>query len=157
MKRPKWLKYHLRTVLMGGIVGLFAFFCARIYGAVVGPLLAHVFPAIPNTVLLSLCSILLLTAALLGWWVIYLHCAHREPTVEEKSKAFHDQFGEFVPTLGVWTHKTKPGYFCPNCKMQLRESQMLEFPQGRGWKCLFHECSYLALNPDYKAPTWPLV
>lgn len=156
MKLPKWQKHHLRTVLVGGIVGLFVFFAARIYNAVVGSLLAHVFPAIPNTVLLSLCSILLLTAALLGYWVRYLY-HHQEPTAEEKSEAFHDQFGEFVANLGVWTHKTKPGYFCPNCKMHLRESQMLEFPQGRGWKCLFHECSYLALNPDYKAPTWPLV
>jgi hypothetical protein len=100
MKLPKWLKHHLRTVLVGGIVGLFAFFGARIYNAVVDPLLAHVFPAIPNTVLLSRCSILLLTAVLLGYWVRYLH-HHQEPTAEEKSEAFHDQFGEFVANLGV--------------------------------------------------------
>jgi hypothetical protein len=145
MKLPEWLRDKLRTALVAGLVGLFAFFGAKIYHAVAGPLLAHVFPAIPNTLLVSLCSILMLTVCLLVWWVIYLHRLHREPTEAERQKALDAQFEDKLDPLGVWKHRTKEGYFCPTCKMSGRESQLITGEIN--WFCPVQDCRFAIANP----------
>ena len=153
MKLPEPLKTQLTKNLVTALVALFAFFGAKVYHDVSAPFLAHVLPAISNATLLSACSLLLLLVILLVWWVIYLHRVNRE-SQDAKDKAFDDQFLEFLPRLGVWTHKTKSGYFCPNCKARHCESPMRERPDG--WKCLIRECGYVAPNPDYQRPEPPL-
>ncbi|HEU0050313.1 MAG TPA: hypothetical protein VFQ43_22185 [Nitrososphaera sp.] len=152
MKVPPKIAEWWPLALLIGLLTAIGWFGSQIVHAAAEPFWTHIAPAIPRTLLLSLCCFLLLAIILLGLWVIYLHRVHREPTEAEKSRAFHDQFGEFVADRGVWTHKTKPGYYCPNCKVHLRESRMKELPEGRGWLCLVHECKQFLKNPDYKEP-----
>jgi len=152
LKLPKQLTEWLPVALIGGFLGAIGWFGSQIIHAAAEPFWKHIAPAIPQTILLSLCCLLLLTVSLLVVWVVYLHRVHREPTQAAVEKAFHEQFGDFVADRGVWTHKIKPGYFCPNCKVHLRESRMKELPDGRGWLCLVHECKQFLKNPDYKEP-----
>jgi len=152
VKLPERLKDNLTTLLVGAIAGIFLFFATKIYNEISGPFLAYVLPAFSNKTLLSVCSILALLVILAVSTAVYLYRASREPTEAEKARAFHDQFGDFVADRGVWTHKTKEGYFCHNCKVHLRESRMKELPDGRGWLCLVHECKQFLKNPDYKDP-----
>jgi len=113
----------------------------------------HIAPAIPQTLLLSLCCLLLLIIILLVIWVIYLHRVYREPTEAEKSRAFHDQFDQFLSKHGVWTHKTKSGYFCPSCKARHFESQLVL--HGSTAYCPINECHFGTSNPDHIAPPRP--
>jgi hypothetical protein len=153
VKLPKQIIEWWPVALVGAFLGAIGWFATQIINAVAEPFWRHIAPAIPQTLLLSLCCLSLLIVILLAIWVIYLHRVHREPTADERSKAFHEQFGEFVADRGVWTHKIKPGYFCPNCKVHLRESRMKELPGGRGWLCLVRECKQFLKNPDYKDPS----
>lgn len=139
MKLPEWLQEKLRTLLVAAVVGVFGFFGAKIYYAIAGPLLSQVLPAMPNTVLLSLCSILLLTVALLVWWVIYLHHLQKH-TVDD----FETRFGEFDQRLGLWKHGTQ--YLCPRCKGRRVVSPLKK--DEKGWSCPV--CEWFYYNPDYK-------
>ncbi|HUP80908.1 MAG TPA: hypothetical protein VM260_20325 [Pirellula sp.] len=150
MKLPEPLKDRLTTVLVGGIAGLLLFVATKIYHDLSGPFLAYILPAMSNKTLLSVGLLGWLLAILLVCWVIYLHRSHRQRTQAETDKAFDDRFLAFDARLGLWTHKTKPGYFCPNCKARHCESPMRERPDG--WKCLILECQYVAKNPDYRHP-----
>jgi hypothetical protein len=150
MKLPEKIKEWWPLGLFLGLLGAIGWFGARLVDAVAAPFWAHIAPAIPQTALLSLCCLLVLAIVLLAAWIVYLHGLLREPSAEAKNKAFHDQFGEFLPQLGVWTHKTKPGYFCQNCKARHCESPMVE--REHGWQCLVKECQYFAPNPNYKPP-----
>ncbi len=125
MKLPETLKEQLVKNLVTALVALFAFFAAKIYHDISAPFLAYVLPAISNETLLSLCLLLLLLVILLVSWVIYLYRVHREPTVREREKEIEARFDKFDDRLGVWTHKTEEGYFCPNCKIRHCESRMV--------------------------------
>jgi len=149
VKLPKQIIDWLPIALVGGILGAIGWFGTQIIHAAADPFLKNIAPAIPQALLLSLCCFLLLIILLLVIWVIYLHRTGRE-SQEAKDKAFDDRFAEFLLKLGVWKHKTKPGYFCPNCKARHCESPMRERPDG--WKCLILECGYFVSNPDYKPP-----
>jgi hypothetical protein len=152
VKLPKSIAEWWPLALLIGLLTSMSWFGGQIAHAAAEPFWKYIAPAIPQTLLLSLCCLQLLVIILLVGWLIYLNRVQREPTEAEKKKAFDDQFGDFVPDRGVWTHKTKPGYFCPNCKAWLRESRMQELPNGRGWRCLVHDCEHLSKNPDYKEP-----
>ncbi len=110
--------------------------------------------------LLSLCSILLLLAGLLGWWVIYLHRLQREPSAAELSRQFEEQFEPFDEKLGVWKHRAKKGFFCPNCKSKNRVSQMIVGSQTIA--CPIQDCKFAIVNPnvfwrqgEQKQKEWP--
>src|SRR5712692_7791246 len=155
MRLPEPIKKWLPTALIGGAAGSVLYFASQIIDSIAAPFWQYIAPAIPQKLLLSLCCLLLLAAGMLGAYVIYLCRAHREPIEAEKREAFDAQFGEFVASRGVWTHKTKPGYFCNNCKAKLRESRMLELSGGRGWQCMIEECKQTVYNPDYRPPEPP--
>lgn len=152
MKLPEAIKEWLPKALIAGTVGSLTYFATKTVESASAPFWQHVAPAIPQTLLLSLCCFLLLVAAILAAWVVYLHRSHREPTPEAKSKVFHGQF-VFVPALGLWTHQSKPGYFCPNCKSKEQESPMAD--HERGWKCPVKECHHLVLDTERKPPPQP--
>ena len=133
------------VALAGGLLGAIGWFGTRIFHAAVEPFWKHIAPAIPQTLLLSLCCLLLLIIALLVTWVVYLHRVHREPTEVELKKQFEDRFGEFVPKLGIWKHKTKPGYYCSNCKENGRESRLIEGHQVL--ICPMRDCKFYVIVP----------
>jgi hypothetical protein len=155
LKLPKSIAEWWPLALLTGIFTAIGWFGTQIIHAVAEPFWKHIAPAIPQTLLLSLCCLLVLIVILLAIWVIYLHSVNRHPTRAGIETAFHEQFGDFVAERGVWTHKTKPGYYCPNCKVHLRESRMKELPKGRGWLCLVQESKQFSKNPDYKEPAPP--
>lgn len=105
---------------------------------------------VPSTFQASLpplCLLLLLLIVLLVLWVIYLHRHHRGTVSVAPSKDFDQKFGSFEERLGVWTHKTESGYFCPKCKAETRESPMKK--TRRGWVCPV--CKYW--TTDKKTPS----
>jgi hypothetical protein len=136
VKLPERIKDKLTTVLVGGIAGLFA---TSIYNDVAGPFLAYVLPAFSNKTLLSACSLLGLLVILLVCWVIYLH--------RRADKKFHAQFVETMEPLGFWHHKTKSGFFCPNCKLKHIESQLVD--KGKLWRCPNHDCNHQVTKLEY--------
>ena len=150
MKLPKSIAEWWPLALVTALLLAIGWFGTQIIHAAAEPFWKHMAPAIPQTLLLSLCCLLLLIIVLLVIWVIYLYVVHRQPTQAEIEKAFDDQFSGFDKRLGLWKHKTKSGYFCPNCKARHCESPMRERPDG--WKCLLLDCGYLAPNPDYRRP-----
>src|SRR5439155_22247585 len=107
------------------------------------PFLAYVLPALSNKILLSAGSILGLLVILLVSWVIYLHRIQKRD-----DKAFHAQFVEPMDPRGFWLHKTKPGFFCPNCKLRHIESQLVD--KKKLWRCPNHDCNHPVTNPEYK-------
>ncbi len=149
MKLPERLKTQLTKNLVTALVALFAFFGAKVYHDISAPLLAHVLPAISNATLLSVCSLLALLVILLVWWVIYLHRAQRD-SQEAKDKAFDDQFVEPMDPRGFWIHKTKSGFYCPNCKMRHAVSQLVD--KKKLWRCPNHDCNHFVTNLEYKEP-----
>jgi len=103
-------------------------------------------PAISNATLLSACLLLLLLVILFAAWVIYLHRIHKQPTPSQLWEKFHDRFGDFDAELGLWRHKSKKGYFCPNCKVKGIESQMRE--TATHISCLVKDCLYWVQKPQ---------
>ncbi len=116
MKLPKSIAEWWPLALLIGILTAIGWFGVQIIQAVADPFWKHIAPAIPQTLVLSLCCLLLLIIILLVIWVIYLYAVHRQPTQAAVEKALDEQFGDFLADRGVWTHKVKEGYFCPNCK-----------------------------------------
>lgn len=145
MKLPEPLRKHLTTALVTAIVGLFAFFGAKVYHDISGPFLVYILPAISNKTLLSAGLLGWLLAILLAAWVIYLH----------RDKGIDARFDKFDPQLGLWTHKTMPGHFCARCKSDHRESPVKETDEG--WSCPV--CGKWGLKKDpppqgMKRPNW---
>src|SRR3954447_4520459 len=117
MKLPRQITKWWPLALVVGFLGAIGWFGIQIIHAAAEPFWKHIAPAIPQTLLLSLCCLVSLIAILEAIWIVYLHRLHREPPTAEASKAFHDQFVEPMDPRGFWLHKTKQGFFCPNCKM----------------------------------------
>jgi hypothetical protein len=97
MKVPPKIAEWWPLALLIGLLTAIGWFGSQIAHAAAEPFWTHIAPAIPQTLVMSLCCILLLAIILLAFWVIYLHRVHRQPTEAEKSREFHDQFGDFVP------------------------------------------------------------
>jgi ribosomal protein L37AE/L43A len=151
MKVPRQIREWWPVALVGGLLGAIGWFAAQIAHAAADPFWKHIASAIPQTLLMSLCCLLLLTIVLLVIWVIYLHRVHREPTVAEKEKQIEDRFDTFDSCLGIWTHKIQPGFFCTKCKASHIESPLRE--RADGWSCAV--CGKVYENPDYRRPTTP--
>src|SRR6266496_96139 len=113
MKLPEPIRKWLPLALITATAGSLGYFATKIIESAATPFWQHVAPAIPQKLLLSLCCLLLLVAAILVAWIYYLHRVHREPTETEKIEAFHAQFVEPMDQRGFWIHKKKPGFFCP--------------------------------------------
>src|SRR5262249_4873308 len=144
MRLPRAIRKWLPTALITAAVAVLGYFATQIAQSVADPFWQHVAPAIPQKLLLSLCCFLLAVVLILIASVVYFYRLSREPTEAEKRKAFDDQFGEFLPKFGVWTHKVMPGYYCQNCKHHYRVSRMLELPNGEAWQCLIQGCEHVA-------------
>jgi hypothetical protein len=148
VKLPESLKQWLILSLAAGAVGAFGYLLAQIIHGISDPFWKYIAPAISVPILLSLCCLQLLAIVLLVIWVIYLHRSHREPTIAEKEKQIEDRFDKFDSRLGLWTHKTQPGFFCTKCKASHFESPLRERPDG--WSCAV--CGKVYENPDYRPP-----
>jgi hypothetical protein len=148
MQLPKPVREWWPVALLSGLLGAIGWFGAKIIDSASAQFWKYIAPAIPQTLLLSLCCLLLLVIALLAISVIYLHRLHLEPTEDEKSRAFDERFEKFLPKQGVWTHKTQSGYFCPPCKAKRIESPMMDCDNA----LMCPLCQYASSNPDYKAP-----
>ena len=144
MKLPERLKDNLTTTLVGGIAGLLLFFATKIYHDLSGPFLAYLLPTMSNKSLLSAGLLGWLLAILLGAWVLFLYRTQREPTAREREKEIEARFDKFDADLGLWTHKTEPGYFCAKCKAAHCESPVRE--TGQGWSCPV--CGKWGLKPE---------
>lgn len=148
MKVPKAIAEWWPLALLIGLLTSISWFGIQIVQAAAGPFWAYIAPAIPQTLLLSLCCLQLLVIILLVIWVIYLHRVHREPTVREREKEIEARFDKFDSRLGLWTHKTEQGYFCTKCKASHFESPLRVRPDG--WRCAV--CGTVYQNPDYRPP-----
>ena len=148
MKLPKSIAEWWPLALITGLLSAIGWFGTQIVHAVAEPFWKHIAPAIPQTLLLSLCCLLSLIVILAAIWIVYLYVAHREPTAAEKEKQIEDRFDKFDKRLGVWTHKTQSGFFCTKCKALHLESPLRERPDG--WRCMVCEKTYE--NPDYHKP-----
>ena len=128
---PEPIKKWLPLALTIGTAGSLGYFATQVVESAATPFWQHVAPSIPQKLLLSLCCLLLLVAAILAAWVVFLHRSlsrlqrtRSGPATAELRKRFDDQFGEFVERYGVWRHKTKEGFYCPRCKAKEIESRM---------------------------------
>jgi hypothetical protein len=151
LKLPQWLKEHLLKHLVTVFLGLFAFVAAKVWNDISVPFLANVFPAISNKTWLLICSILVLLVILLVFVLIVAFRSPREPTAREREKEIEARFDKFVPELGLWTHKTEPGYFCAKCKAAHCESPMKEGEER--WYCPV--CEKSVLKPEARRQTPP--
>lgn len=132
MHLPEPIKKWLPTALIAGTAGALTYFASRIVAEASAPFWQHVAPAISQTLLLSLCCFLSLVLLIAVAWIVFLNRSVKElknvppagPTEAELARQFHDQFGDFVEQAGVWKHKTKAGYYCSKCKVNLIESRM---------------------------------
>jgi hypothetical protein len=92
-----------------------------------------------------------LTAVLLAGALVsaiaYIFYLTARDLPERRSARFHDQF-RMNDELGLCIHLGKPGYFCPRCKGQERETQLAV--HGRGWRCPDKECGYSTIDPRRK-------
>lgn len=140
MKLPPKIEEWWPLALLIGILTAIGSFGNQIAKSVADPFWQYIAPEISQKQLLTLCCLLSLAIILLGWWVIYLHWVHREPSAREFSERFHAQFFDFDSTLGVWRHRTKPGYFCANCKDNNRESPLIE--DGTQFQCPLMGCCW---------------
>jgi hypothetical protein len=148
VKLPESLKQWLGPALGALVLGAIGYFLGQIVHDVSDPFLKHIVPALSVSVLLWICCLLLLIIVLLICWIWYLHRVHREPSKAEIAKRFDAQFEDAIdPATGLWKHRTKSGYFCPNCKAWGRESQIIT-NKGRVWFCPVLDCKFEILNPE---------
>jgi len=129
------------------MAGSLGYFATKIVESAAAPFWQHVAPSISQKLLLSLCCLLSLVAAILVAWVVYLHRIHREPSQAEVSKQFHEQFAYFDSRLGLWTHKTEMGYYCANCKEKGRLSRIVEGDMI--FVCPMLDCKYAVGRQGY--------
>ena len=88
--------------------------------------------------------------------LVVLNCRRRISRLATRplstTQDFLDDY-QFVPRLGLYRHKTKPGYFCGSCTAKRIVAPLLETKEG--WRCQIQGCEKWHSNPDYKRPLRP--
>ena len=126
VKLPAATKPWIPLALVTAAAGSLGYFVSKIVDEASAPFWRYVAPAISSQSLLALCCLLVLALILMALW---LYSLYRQMS----PRKFHAQFATFDPKLGVWKHRTMPGYFCPRCKAELLGSPMVE--RNGGWRC----------------------
>jgi hypothetical protein len=100
---------------------------------------------------LALCFAGVLLLGGVGWFVFFrarqkIRSLEQELIDAQKlPNHFQDDY-TFDSRLGLYRHKSKPGFYCPKCALKEIPSPLKESPTG--WQCLADEAHWYE-NPDY--------
>jgi len=78
----------------------------------------------------------------------------RRQAKEASATKFIDEC-EFLPKLGVYKHRTKPGFFCGSCTSKNVVSPLRD--TGHGWECQIQECDKFHADPDRPSPDFGII